>query len=185
MIPNDESSRLAFPRRLRSRIREVGERLAGKGDTDVETSSVFRGVDEGPVHRVLGMRHVYKATTADTGGSHVAFEIEIPPGCGAPPHRHAVDSESFYVLEGEIRFTDASGTRVARRGEFVLLPAGGVHAFANASGATARALVVVTPGIETERFFAAMDSCAGDQPDTAGVTAMAARNGITIVPRAT
>ena len=146
------------------------------------TDTLFRGVSEGPVHRVLGMRHVYKASTRDTGGAYVSFEIEIPSGCGAPPHVHAVDSESFYVLDGEIRFTDATGTRVARRGEFVFLPAGGMHAFTNASDAPARALVVAAPGIEAERFFAEVDARGADVPGPAEVTAMAARHGLTLVP---
>jgi quercetin dioxygenase-like cupin family protein len=147
-------------------------------------TSVFRATDEGQVHRVLGMRHVYKATAEETGGRHVTMEIEIPPGCGAPPHHHAIDAESFYVLDGEIRFTDASGTRVARRGEFVLLPCGEVHAFENASDAPARALVVASPGVEAERFFAELDARAAALPDPVEITALAARHGITIVPPA-
>ena len=145
------------------------------------TKSVFRAGQEGPVHRVLGMRHLYKVTSADTGGRHVSFEVEIPPGCGAPPHRHATDSESVYVLEGEIRFSDESGTRVARRGEFVFLPPGGVHAFENAGEVPARALVVAAPGVEAERFFADVDALAERIPSTAEVTAIAARHAITIV----
>ena len=125
---------------------------------------------------------VYKASAADTAGAYVSFELEIPPGCGAPLHRHEIDSESFYVLEGAIRFTDAAGTRVARRGEFVLLPRGGVHAFDNASAAPARALVVAAPGVEAERFFAAVDARAGQTPDPDEITAIAARHGLTILP---
>lgn len=147
-----------------------------------KTTATFRGVSEGPVHDVLGMRHVYKASSADTGGSYVSFEIHVPSGGGAPPHVHAVDSESFYVLEGELRFTDETGTRVARRGEFVLLPAGGVHAFDNPGAAPARALVVAAPGIEAERFFAEVDARGADVPGPAEVTAMAARHGLTILP---
>lgn len=146
------------------------------------TDALFRGVNEGPEHGVLGMRHVYKASSRDTGGRYVSFEIEIPSGCGAPPHVHAVDSESFYVLDGEILFTDATGTRVARRGEFVFLPSGGMHAFTNAGDAPARALVVAAPGIEAERFFAEVDARGADVPGPAEVTAMAARHGLTIVP---
>jgi len=141
--------------------------------------TVFRKADEGTVHRVLGMRHVYKATAGDTGGRYVSWEIEIPAGCGAPPHRHEVDSESFYLLAGTLRVSDAYGTRLVGPGDFVFLPAGGVHAFENPSDAPARALVVAAPGIESERFFATLD---GQTPSPEAVTAMAARHGITIVP---
>lgn len=151
-------------------------------DATKATSTTFRGPSDGPVHRVLGMRHHYKATARETDGAYVSFEIEIPPGCGAPPHRHDVDSESFYVLDGEIRFSADGTSRVARRGDFVLLPAGGVHAFANEAGVPARALVVAAPGIEAERFFAAIDARGDDAPTPAEVTEIAARHGITILP---
>jgi len=147
--------------------------------------SIFRAGNEGQVHQVLGMRQVYKATAAETGGAYVSFEIEIPAGCGAPMHRHEIDSESFYVLAGEITFTDATGTRVAKPGDFVFLPRRGEHAFVNAGQATARALVVASPGVEAERFFAEVDAAFGQgPPDVAALTAIAARHGLAILPPA-
>lgn len=152
----------------------------------METSrSIFREGNVGRVHQVLGMRHVYKATAAETGGAYVSFEMEVPPGCAAPMHRHEIDSESFYVLAGEITFTDATGTRVARTGDFVYLPRLGEHAFVNAGEETARALVVASPGVEAERFFAEVDAAfANRPPDVAELTAMAARHGLAILPPA-
>lgn len=152
----------------------------------METSrSIFRERNDGQVHNVLGMRHVYKATATETGGAYVSFEIEIPKGCAAPMHRHEIDSESFYVLAGEITFTDATGTRLAKTGDFVYLPPRGEHAFVNAGEATARALVVAAPGVEAERFFAEVDATFGQgPPDVAVLTAMAARHGLAILPPA-
>ena len=152
----------------------------------METSrSIFREGNEGRVHQVLGMRHVYKATAAETGGAYVSFEIEIPPDCGAPMHRHEIDSESIYVLAGEITFTDPTGTRVAKTGDFVYLPRRGEHSFVNAGEAPARALVVASPGVEAERFFAEVDATFGQGPPDVGVlTAMAARHGLAILPPA-
>lgn len=145
--------------------------------------SIYRAGNEGPAHAVLGMRHIYKATAADTGGTYVSFEAEIPPGCGAPMHRHEIDSESFYVLDGELTFTDASGTRVARRGDFVYLPPRRAHGFANTGATTARALVIAAPGIEAERFFAEVDATFGQgPPDVAALTAIAARHALAILP---
>lgn len=145
--------------------------------------SIFRAPAQGPVHQVLGMRHVYKVAAADSGGGHVTFEAEIPPGCGAPLHRHAIDSESFYLLEGELTFTDAGGTRVARRGDFVFLPPRREHAFVNAGTVTARALVIAAPGIEAERFFAEVDATFGQgPPDVAVLTDIAARHALELLP---
>lgn len=152
----------------------------------METSrTIFRESNQGQVHEVLGMRHVYKATAAETGGTYVSFELEIPPGCGAPRHRHEIDSESFYILAGEITFTEATGTRVAKAGDFTFLPRGGEHAFVNAAATTARALVIASPGVEAERFFAEVDAAFGHRPpDVAALTAMAARHGLEILPPA-
>ena len=149
------------------------------------TRSIFREGNDGQVHAVLGMRHVYKATATETNGTYVSFTIEIPPGCQAPPHCHAIDSESFYVLDGTITFTDPTGTRVARPGDFVYLPPGSAHAFVNDGAEPARALVIAAPGIEAERFFAEVDAAFGDgPPDVAALTAMAARHGLEILPPA-
>ena len=145
--------------------------------------NIFRGSNEGLVHEVLGMRHVYKATAAETGGTYVSFALEIPPGCGAPMHCHDVDSESFYVLDGEITFTDTTGTRLARSGDFIYLPPRNEHAFVNAGTATARALVVTSPGVESERFFAEVDASFRQRPpERVALAAMAARHGLTILP---
>ena len=95
-----------------------------------------------------------------------------------PPHRHAVDSESVYVLEGELRVTDEAD-RTWCRGEFVFPPPGGAHAFDNPGDEPARALVVAAPGIEAERFFAAVDASA---PSPEAVRAMPAQHGVTILP---
>jgi quercetin dioxygenase-like cupin family protein len=55
------------------------------------------------VHDALGMKHIDKATAAQTGGTLSVFEAEMPSGCGVPSHRHERDSELFYQLEGEPR----------------------------------------------------------------------------------
>lgn len=152
---------------------------------ETTTNSIFRAGHDGPVHEVLGMRHVYKATAADTGGIYVSFESEIPPGCGAPMHRHDIDSESFYLLAGELTFTDAGGTRVARRGDFVYLPPRQAHAFVNTGTEPARALVIAAPGVDAEQFFAEVDATFGQgPPDVAVLTAIAARHALAILPPA-
>ncbi len=134
------------------------------------------------IHDVLGMKHVYKATAAQTGGTLSVFEAEVPSGCGAPLHRHARDSELFYVLEGELTFVSTAGQRVCRAGEVVYLAAGGEHAFHNASASPARAAVVVTPGSEAEGFFGAIDREQREcEMNVDVVKGIAARFGITVL----
>src|SRR5439155_21409474 len=59
---------------------------------------------------------------------------------GANPHVHRRHVDAFYVVEGELQFgvgPDLEPLR-ASAGTFVLVPPGVVHAFDNASDATAR-----------------------------------------------
>jgi len=60
-----------------------------------------RGPAAGEREDVLGVRHLYKARSAATGGLTV-IETTVPPGAGAPMHVHAHEDEIFYVLDGEI-----------------------------------------------------------------------------------
>src|SRR5262249_29791108 len=56
----------------------------------------------GSTLNVLGVTHLYKATAEETGGAFSLWEAIVPPGTGAPPHRHDHEDESFYVLSGEL-----------------------------------------------------------------------------------
>lgn len=56
---------------------------------------------EGPVGGPL----TFKVRGGETGGSLTAFENVIPPGEGPPMHVHAGEDESWYVLEGDLRFS--------------------------------------------------------------------------------
>ena len=65
----------------------------------------------------------------------------------APLHRHLADDEAWYVLEGALGFVRGDERLEARAGAGVLVPAGVVHTFWNASSEQARYLLVMTPRI--------------------------------------
>src|SRR5215813_2501843 len=72
-------------------------------DTKVDAREPFvRAPAAGSTLNVLGVTHIYKATGGDTAGSFSLWEAVVPPGAGAPPHRHEREDESFYVLSGEL-----------------------------------------------------------------------------------
>jgi uncharacterized cupin superfamily protein len=146
------------------------------------TYALFTAPGAGRTHDILGMKHFYKVTPAESGGRYLAFEMEGPPGCGAPMHRHDVDSELFHVLAGEITVVQPDGQRVAASGSSAFLPVGGEHAFYNAGTVTARVLVIASPGIEAERFFAEIDAASRRTTvDLALVSATARRHGLAIL----
>jgi quercetin dioxygenase-like cupin family protein len=144
---------------------------------------ILRVAGQGYRHDVLGMRHEYKARPSE-GSPNLTFILDIPHGCGAPPHHHDADGEAFYMLEGEICFTTPESSMTARAGDFLYAGPGHVHSFENRSGRPAKALVVQTPGVDAEAFFEAM-ATAGARPEfdpMRDVIAIADRFGIAIHP---
>ncbi|MBS2020525.1 MAG: cupin domain-containing protein [Deltaproteobacteria bacterium] len=101
----------------------------------------------------LGSLFRWLATAHETGGAFALAEVVVRAGAEPPPHVHANEEESFYVLEGDLEFlVDGVSTR-ARAGDFLVLPRGKVHAFLVRS-AEARLLLMVTPGGLDEAFVA-------------------------------
>lgn len=89
------------------------------------------------------------ADASSTGGRCSIFELTTPPGVGPPLHRHGVDDEFFYVIEGRFRFVCDGVERVAGPGTFLRAARGSVHTFVNAGDAPGRMLVVTSPsGLE-------------------------------------
>lgn len=141
---------------------------------------LFRGGNAGAVHRVLGMTHVNKLLPAESG--YLLIEVTVPPGCGAPMHEHDVDTECFYMLEGELAFSGGDGEFVARAGDCCYLPARRAHAFANRGTVPARAVVITTPGHAAHSLFDELDRLAGvsGTPDPSAVVAIAGRHALRI-----
>ena len=95
----------------------------------------------------------FKATSAETGGAFVLFEMQSRRGKATPLHLHPDQDETFYVLDGELR-VHVDGREVrAEPGGFVSIPRGVVHAF-TVSSETASFLTLLTPGPQAaEDFF--------------------------------
>jgi len=93
-----------------------------------------------------------KVRGVQTGGSLTAFEHIVGPGDGPPLHRHAREGESWYVLEGRLRYKLDGEIHVASTGSFVYAAPGTPHCFQNVGDAPARLLVLFTPAAK-EAFF--------------------------------
>jgi quercetin dioxygenase-like cupin family protein len=101
---------------------------------------------------VVGDTYTYKVTASETGGRLFAWEAEIPPEAGPPPHIHQAQLEAYYVLEGELTVIDGARTLTARAGDFLYIPPGAVHAFRNTGTRPARMLIWMSPA-GFEDFF--------------------------------
>ena|SRR5437899_11867333 len=61
---------------------------------------------EGRTIAVVGDMYRFLAVGEDTNGKYALWEAVVPPGGGPPLHVHSREEEGFYVLEGEIAFSD-------------------------------------------------------------------------------
>ena len=114
-----------------------------------------------------------------TGGMGI-FELSVPPNSNVPPpHSHTRNEECAYVLEGTLRYSVDGVERDLRPGEWMFTPRGAVHQFSNPHGATARALIVLTPDIGAQYFrdVAAIVN-AGGPPDRAKLLGVMSQYGL-------
>lgn len=120
-----------------------------------EISACFRPATSPPGYRTAkGTVGHYLATPAETGAVFSLYRWDMSAGSGGPaPHFHRTYAETFYVLSGTVRFYDGADWRDARSGDLIYVPAGGIHAFTNASGAAASMLMLMTPGADRGAYF--------------------------------
>lgn len=95
------------------------------------------------------------APGSSTRGDFGLFEIELSRGESTPSaHYHTSFSESFYVLDGRVRLRLGDDIETAGPGDFAYVPHNGIHGFANATDQPAKILILFTPGIAREKYFA-------------------------------
>lgn len=148
-----------------------------------------------PRHRTyetLGILMRFIAFPEDVQNKFCLVEAVVPPGLGAPPNHHAGETETFYVIEGEVDFMVDGEPRRVGPGQSVIVPDGAVHAFTAVGERPARLLILNAPGLMHDRFFTGLGQpvpagttepapMAGP-PDIAAVAALAAEVGMTLMP---
>jgi quercetin dioxygenase-like cupin family protein len=82
---------------------------------------------------LTGERCTFEETSRETGGVRSVALVETTPQGGVPMHRHGDHEETIEVLEGELEVTLGGVARRYGPGERVVIPAGAVHAWRNAS----------------------------------------------------
>lgn len=123
---------------------------------------------------VLGAPMIVKAAE----GVFLA-EHPIPPGYAVPPHRHDLDEEMLYVVEGALTLVGPDGERRAPAGTGVALPAGSLHGYRNDTADTVRLLVIARPGVQAGEMFRHLDRAArGGALAPSQVAAIAAEYGV-------
>lgn len=121
----------------------------------------------------------FVAPGSDTDGRFGLFRWDMAPRAGGPTaHFHKTFSESFYVLAGTIRLYDGQRWVEARAGDFLHVPEGAVHAFANDAEEPASMLILFAPGAPREGYFEELAELArtGRRPSPEEMTELYARH---------
>jgi quercetin dioxygenase-like cupin family protein len=95
---------------------------------------------------ILGAEIFVKVANADTDGAFAIFQHAVAPMSGPPLHRHSLEDEWFYILNGDITFEIDGQRIVLHKGGSAFAPRGTVHTFQNFTNAPAEILALVTPG---------------------------------------
>ena len=155
------------------------------GDTDItpNPANFVTLPGAGRRQQVLAVTQTYKADSDRTAGRLVCVEIEVPPGRGVPPHRHANEDESFYVLAGQVVIAgdDCGGNPIRLpTGSFFHGPRGRIHGFRNDTAEPAKILVFITPGTGIEAMFTGLADLTrqDSQIDPAAVAQLCGEYGI-------
>lgn len=82
-----------------------------------------------------------------------AVEITLPPGMPGPPqHFHVMHDETFLVMRGTVRFIIGDTERDAHAGDYVVVPPGEGHTFANPTDQPAVFFNTFTPAYYVDYF---------------------------------
>lgn len=131
-----------------------------------EISAKFRLMHQEP-ELTIGARAAvhYLATGVSTEKQFGLYRWDmISHGTGPIPHFHKTMSESFFILSGTVRLFNGERWIDATAGDFLYVPAGGIHGFQNDSGEPASMLILFVPGVPREPYFEAIaEMAAGRQ----------------------
>ena len=90
----------------------------------------------------------------DTMDALDVFELILSPQGKMPiPHYHDSWEETVYGLEGTVTYTIAGERCDIPPGGTAFVPRGVVHGFSNQSGAVAKCLCILTPGVLGPEYF--------------------------------
>ena len=112
-----------------------------------ERSAIVLAPGEGREYRMGRISAIFKADGTETNKRYSISEWWLEPHTAGPgAHSHAEEDDVFYVIEGTMSFLIGDRWIEARKGSFVLAPAGVMHDFENRSSSLAGVLNFSIPG---------------------------------------
>ncbi len=123
--------------------------------------------------QVFGETVIIRRDPAGALINAAVIEEIVPPGVGAPLHRHSSEDEISYVIEGTFRIWRGDEVLEVGPGGIALLPRHQVHTFKNIGASPGRLLTVILPA-GLERFFEVIAERRLGEEDLDEITTMAA-----------
>lgn len=122
-----------------------------------QSQSAFAAFAEqdGEAYWTLGMLVVVKVWGRDTAGRFSVCEFLCPPGFATPLHLHRREDESFWVVEGRLRYRCGDQEFIAGPNSYVYLPLGIPHGFKVIGEENARLVHIAVPA-GMEEFHAGL-----------------------------
>jgi mannose-6-phosphate isomerase-like protein (cupin superfamily) len=108
---------------------------------------------QGKTLSLRGTQVAYKAEGKRPAGGPTFLEFTVAPGFNTGDHIHSRIEEMFYVVEGEFQIRAGDRMLRAKPGDFVLVPPGVSHGFANPLGGPAKMVLLISPAGVHERYF--------------------------------
>ena len=138
----------------------------------------------------MGVR--FMLAGGETGGGFALVEHPIPArALAAPLHRHSLEDEYSFVLEGRVAALLGDEVVYGEPGDLIFKPRGQWHTFWNDGDEPARILEMISPA-GFERYFEEMVEFLHQQtvaPEPSALVAIAARYGLEVdrgsIPRLT
>lgn len=123
------------------------------GDGGEVTARLVRADAEPDTTYPNGNRVTYLSRGEQTGGTYGLYRWDFGgPESGPTAHFHRTMTESFYVLTGIVTIFDGTAWVACHSGDYVHVPAGGLHGFRNSDG-PASMLLHFAPGAPREPYF--------------------------------
>lgn len=126
----------------------------------------------------IGVRVAVLASGSDIQDQYIT-EQSGAEGAGPPPHQHDWD-ESFYVTQGQVKFSCGGETTMCPAGTLVHIPAGSVHAFSFGPGG-GELLEITGQRSQAAAMFTAVDrEIPPGPPDVQKVVQVLADHGVEV-----
>ncbi len=130
-----------------------------------------------------GVRTEIHVVGEDTAGAFCLLVDHPPAGWSLPPHRHANETETIHVVEGDFAMELEGAPIQLSAGETIQVPKGVVHSGGNVGERTGRRIVLFSPAGMERFFLEAGQPTADSEPDLSAVLASATRHGWQFLPQ--